>query len=70
MNTITKVLDVPDFPAPIDPAASAKPARAVGDRRILSNLSMCVDSVRTVIRKGEKQEDKKIKGEKDEIKSR
>ena len=54
-DMIIKVRNIPDFPAPIDPAASTKPARAVGDRSILSNLSMCVDSVRTVISKGKKK---------------
>ena len=54
--------DIPDFPAPIDPAASAKPARAVGDNSILSNLSMCVDSVRTIVRMQRyKSKDKKMK---------
>ena len=54
-DMIMKIRDIPDFPAPIDPAASTKPARAVGDRSILSNLSMCVDSVRTVICKDKKK---------------
>lgn len=46
-NMFMIIPNVPDLAVPIDPAASAKPARTYCDNCRFSNLSMCIDSVRT-----------------------